>query len=84
MVATKNEQPEPLGWDDIPGINVLSPQEGLAYFDRRARELVGLSGEEFLRRWDAGTYQPTIGPDGEDRKLNRLIMLMPFAGRSHS
>ena len=84
MVAIKKHHPEPTDGDDIPGIQVLSPDEAVAYFDRRARELVGMSGEEFLRQWDAGTYQPTIGPDGEDRKLNRLIMLMPFAGRSYS
>lgn len=83
MVAIKKEQPEPPGWDDIPGIEVLSPEEAMVYFDQQARKLVGLSGEDFLRQWDAGTYQPTIGSDGEDRKLNRLLMSLPFAGRSY-
>ncbi len=81
MVAIKKEQPEPPGWGDIPGVDVLSPEDGLAHFDRRARELLGMSGDEFLRRWDAGEFRaPPDAP--EDRKLNRLVMLIPFAGRS--
>lgn len=82
MVAIKNQAPEPHEQDDLD-VEVLSPAEGMVFFDQRAQELVGLSGEEFLRQWDAGTYQPTIGPDGEDRKLNRLLMSLPFAGRSY-
>ena len=65
-----------------PEVIELTPEEGLAYFDREARRLVGMSGEEFLRQLDAGVYQPTIGPDGEDRNYNSLIMCLPFAGRS--
>lgn len=81
MVAIKKEQPEPPDWDDIPGIKVLSPEEGIVYFDRRSRELVGMSGDEFLRRWDAGEFRPV--PDTpESRNLGRLVMLMPFAGRN--
>ncbi len=84
MVAIKKHHPEPDDIDDIPGIRFLTAEEGRAFFDHQARILMGMSGEEFLRQWDAGTYQPTIGPDGEDRKLNRLLMSLPFAGRSLS
>ncbi len=81
MVNNIKEHPDPQDRGDIPGIDVLSPVEGIAYFDRRARELIGLSGDAFLRRWDAEGFRPP--PDAaEDRKLNRLVMLMPFAGRS--
>jgi hypothetical protein len=71
--------------EDDSGIEVieLTPEEGMALFDRRARELVGMSGEEFLAHFDAGTFPHTTGPDGEDRNYNRLIMSLPFAGRSH-
>ena len=62
----------------------LTPEEGMALFDREARRLVGLSGAEFLRQLDAGTYEHTIGPDGEDRKYNELISCLPFVGRSFS
>jgi hypothetical protein len=65
-----------------PEVIELTPDEGMAYFDREARRLVGMSGEEFLRQLDSGTYQHTIGPDGEDRNYNSLIMCLPFAGRS--
>ncbi len=80
MAAIKKEQPEPPDWADIPGIEVLSPEEGIAYFDRRAQELLGMSGEEFLQRWDNGEFRPV--PDmPEKRNLGQLDMLMPFAGR---
>jgi hypothetical protein len=62
-------------------VDVLSAKEGRALFDRRARLELGISGDEFLRRWDAGLYRPV--PDTpEGRKIGRLVMLMPFAGRS--
>lgn len=35
----------------------LSPQEAAEAFDAVARREMGLSGEEFLRRWDAGEFQ---------------------------
>jgi hypothetical protein len=74
-VRKPNQPPEELD------VIELTPEEGRTYFDQQARRLVGMSGEEFLRQLDAGTYQPTIGPDGEDRNYNSLIMCLPFAGR---
>jgi hypothetical protein len=62
-------------------VDVLSAEEGLALFDRHARRELGISGEEFLRRWDAGLYRP-IPDTPEGRKIARLVMSMPFAGRS--
>ena len=62
---------------------VLSASEGRARFDRQARRELGISGEEFLRRWDAGLYRP-IPDTPEGRKVGRLVMLMPFAGRTKS
>ena len=83
MVAIKKHHPEPEGLDDIPGIQVLSPEEGRAFFDRKAREELGLPGDEFLSRWDAGEFQPV--PDTpEGRKVGRLVMMFPFVGRSYS
>ena len=37
---------------DIPGVHVVTPEEGLALFDQQARKTLGISGDEFLRRWD--------------------------------
>jgi hypothetical protein len=40
--------------EDLPPITILTPEEAREQFDARARELMGISGEEFLRRLDAG------------------------------
>ena len=69
--------------DEIPGIHVLTLEEGRAFFDRRARSELGISGEEFLRRWDRGDYRPV--PDTvEGRKVGRLVMMIPFARRTNA
>lgn len=81
MVVDRNDdhRREPLNLDGIPGIIQLTAEEGRALFDRKAREALGISGEEFLRRWDAGEYRPV--PDTrEGRKIGRLVMMLPFAG----
>lgn len=39
-----------------PTIRDLSPEESRAFFDAKARSLLGISGDEFLRRWNAGDY----------------------------
>src|SRR5215217_3066932 len=65
----------------VDGVHVASPEEGRALFDRQAHKALGISGDEFLRRWDAGAYRPV--PDTADgRKVSRLVMLMPFARRT--
>lgn len=54
-----------------------TPDEGHDLFDEQARRLFGISGQEFLRRWDAGEYRAQVnGPDHV--KLMQLVMLMPF------
>jgi hypothetical protein len=63
--------------EDIPGVHVMTWEEGVALFDRDARRALGISGEEFLRRWDAGEYQPV--PDTvEGRAIGQLAVLIPF------
>ncbi|GLW32306.1 hypothetical protein [Actinoplanes regularis] len=52
----------------------LTREEGLELFDRRARRLLDVSGEEFLRRWDAGEYM-----ESDDPRVSSLAMLIPFA-----
>ena len=52
----------------------LSPEEGRALFDRNAREWLGISGEEFIRRWDAGEIED---PDRTDIVI--LQLMMPLA-----
>jgi hypothetical protein len=69
--------------DPIQGVALLTPEEGRALFDRRVRLSLGISGEEFLRRWDAGEYQP-IPDTVEGRKVGEIVMMMPFARRTTS
>ena len=70
-MALPQEQPD-------NGIRFLDDEEGREYFDTQARRLMGMSGEEFLRRYDAGEYRD-IKDDGDDHHLIMLIMMIPFA-----
>lgn len=49
-------------------------QEGQEMLDRAAQEVLGISGEEFLARWDAGEYAHS-----DDPAITRVAMLIPFA-----
>jgi hypothetical protein len=64
-------QPSIDGHDD----GVLSPEEGRRMFDRVARELLGMSGDEFLRKLDSGE----IVVDDTDSNVLYLWGLIPFA-----
>lgn len=59
-------------------VRFLDDDEARAYFDAQARELVGMSGEDFLRRLDAGEYANEID-DPRRPELSFLLSLRPFA-----
>jgi hypothetical protein len=59
-------------WDD-DGVIWVSREEGLAILDRQARKYLGMSGEEFVRKYRAGE----IDEDCSD--VSRVAMLIPFA-----
>ena len=60
-----------------PTTQTLTADEGRTLFDEAARRELGMSGEEFIRRWDQGEFREIVnGP--EHRTLMRLVMLMPF------
>ena len=59
---------------------VLDPELGIAMFDQEARRIVGISGDEFLARWDAGAFHD-MEDTPEGRKLSYLILLIPFGRR---
>jgi hypothetical protein len=59
-------------------IRWLSPAEAKALFDAQARKLLGISGEEFLRRWDAGEYD-AIEDDPAHPEIMRLVLLSSLA-----
>ena len=65
---------------EIEGVEFVTPEEARDIFDARARHELGISGDEFLRRWDDGEYQP-VPDDTEGRKIARLSMMMSFARR---
>src|SRR5918999_2145243 len=58
--------------------SVLPAAEARALFDRQARRLLRLSGDEFLARWDTGEY-PDLGDTPEGRTVSYLALLIPFA-----
>ena len=57
---------------DGPRPRELTPEEARAEFDRRARQLLGMSGAEFLRRYDAGEV------DDDDDRVAELAFLSPL------
>ena len=66
--------------DDDWGVEILTEEEGIALFDAEAHKALGISGEEFLRRWDAGEIPPV--PDTpEGRPLGHLVMMLPLVRR---
>jgi hypothetical protein len=58
-------------------VRFLTDDESRAHFDRQAQRLLGITGEEFLRRYDAGEY--ATPQDGrQQRAVMKLAMLAPF------
>jgi hypothetical protein len=61
--------------DDLPPVRELTHEEAIAYFDEQARHWLGMSGEEFLQRWDAGEY---AGQECDEPAIRQMAMLIPF------
>ena len=59
-------------------IRWLTPEEGRDLFDAEARRVMGMSGEEFIRRWEAGEYREIADTSG-NLHIMRLAALIPFA-----
>ncbi len=57
------------------GIRELTLEEGRALVDRLARHHLGMSGEAFMRAWDAGE----LDERAECPEIVHLVMLLPFA-----
>jgi hypothetical protein len=53
-------------------------EEGRRVFDSAVRSQMGISGEEFIRRWEAGEYWE-VADQPESRHIGRLIMMIPLA-----
>jgi hypothetical protein len=60
----------------------LTLEEGRVLLDKQARRYLNMSGDEFVKRWEAGEFD-----DDPDRpEIMRVAMLIPFAknGREDS
>jgi hypothetical protein len=56
------------------GIDVveLTEEKERAMLERSARQLLGLSADEFARRWSSGAYR-----DCDDPRVTQVAMLLP-------
>jgi hypothetical protein len=58
-------------------VRFLDDDESHQFFDAQARRLIGMSGDEFIRRYDAGELNEVLdGPRHE--AIAELVMLLPF------
>lgn len=55
-------------------VQVVTPKEAMPMFDELTRLYMGMSAEEFLRRWDAGEY----ADDPDQLGVRRVISFLPF------
>ena len=58
------------------GIELLAPDDAWTFFDGQVRARLGVNGEEFVRRWDAGEYDDLVD-ESEHPDIVRLAMLRP-------
>ncbi len=63
--------------DQFEELHEATEAEGWQMLDRAARYHLGISAEEFVRRWQAGEY-----PDPDGTPALRVAMLLPFVGLS--
>jgi hypothetical protein len=70
-MASKKKRPEAT-------YRILTEEEGRAMFDEEAQRLLGISGEEFVRRYDAGYYDDK--PELHEQVIG-LYFMLPFFRR---
>jgi hypothetical protein len=66
---------------DIPGVAFLDVDEWMAMLDDATHKQLGISGEEFIARWNAGEYADIADTAG-NRHLIDLAMLIPIDRRA--
>ena len=70
-ITTEDEE---IAGDDY----VIGAEEGRRMFDAAVRRRLGISGDEFIRRWDAGEYDEIWDSPGH-LHIGDLASLIPFA-----
>ena len=81
MVARREnraEESEVVEDEDFENVHILTEVEAWEFFNDQVLRTLGISGEDFLRRWDSGEYR-SISDTPQGRKISRLVMLLPFA-----
>jgi hypothetical protein len=63
----------------LPPVVELTPEEEWADFDANARARLGISGQEFLRRLDAGEYAEIVDDPINHPGVSYLAYLAPVA-----
>lgn len=56
---------------------MMPKEEAMAFFEREIQRLMGVSGAEFIRRWEAGEYED-LEDIPETRHVLRAAFLIPF------
>ena len=56
----------------------LTYEQGKQLFDKASRAELGISGDEFLRRFDAGEFERLPCGCIADERMGRVEMLIPF------
>ena len=67
-----------VGDDGEPAAYIISPRQGRFWYDAAVRKYMGISGEEFLRRWDAGEWHELYDKPGY-WYINYLVHSRSFA-----
>lgn len=66
------------GDDGFPPAYIVTPREGRRMYDEAVRKYMNMSGEEFLRRWDAGEWHELYDKSGY-WYIGYLVDSRPFA-----
>lgn len=62
--------------EQLPPVRYLSQQEAWEMFDRQARQCLDMSGEEFIRAWEAGEFDDD--PDAPHVQWVAMMMTEPL------
>ena len=63
--------------DTTDAETTLSAEEGRELIEREALRLLGMGGDEFMRRWSAGELKD-LPATPESRQVMRVAFLIPF------